>query len=530
MIPPRAPIAVLFPEETEAWNALVKRVAAQKGDIVLILTNREQELHKHVEQCRRLFEDLRPHRARVTIAVKHADVAAAARERGLKVISRGRDLSELLEGHGKLEKAMRVFSPNRWRQELTSRLQDLGLLSLPRLRILFLVGLSTLLFAFVVFRLLPSADISIKPRADSINQTANLYLVLSGATVTLPSHVQRMPLVPVTVKLTKSLVYDHIRRESIGSSSRLVMRVVNKTDDVVGLMKGTRFVNQAGMIFRIQKRVIVPANSNLTVQAVADDADLYGEVIGLRGNVAAGLRWDIPGLSPDEQKVIYGENTTAGEGGSTSYRTVLKPDDIATAKARLEQELEADAKVEVEKRRDELNVQDASRTISLLMLPELIHKEYSDFSEPTDQLGKEIPSFTIQGTITFTVLGYDSKAILDLLAEKLRTHVREGKELLQDSLTSDHLDVRVIYFDDNLTWVKLTVDLTGSEQYILDPLTPTGALFAKRVRDSVLGLPKSDALRIIRNLPEVDNVEISLWPPLNQTMPTVPSHISISPE
>lgn len=529
-MPLPAPIVILFPEEGEAWSVFARRVQQTTGKMVLILSTREHELRHDADQRKRFLSELRPARHRITVALKDSIVAGDVQKAGMTVLTKAKDLSLLLDGHGKLEEAMRVFSPHRWRQELTTRLQGMGLLSLPRLRIFFLVTLSVGLFAFVLFRLLPSADIRIRARSDSINQTANIYLAMSGSRVELPSHVESMPIIPVTVQVTKSLVYDRIRRESIGSSSRLVMRIVNKTEDIVSLKKGTRFVNQAGMIFRIQKQAIVPAAGAVTVQAVADDEDLYGEVIGLRGNVAAGLRWEIPGLTPEDQKVIYGENVTAGEGGSTSYRTVVKPDDIATARARLERELEADAKEEVERQRSLLNARNSSVNIRLLLLPELIKKEYIAVTEPTEYLGKEVPSFTMQGTIVMTVIGYDAQSIMEVLAEKLATHVRDGKELVRESLTDDHLDVRVIYYDDNLQWAKLTVDLTGSERYILDPLSPSGALFAKRVRESILGLPKEDALRILRNLPEVDTVDISVWPPFSGIMPTIPSHISISPQ
>lgn len=527
---PRPSITVLFPDEGEAWSAFAKRISATKGEVIIILTNREADLLAHRDQCKRFFEEIRPLRARLRVAVKASAIAAVARESGHRVIARARELRELLAGHGKLDEALRVFSPHRWRQQLKSRLQDLGLLSLPKLRIFVLVCFSIILFSFVIFRLLPSADIRVWARSDSINQTANIYLVQSGAKVELPSHIETMPLIPISVTVSKSLTYDHIRRESIGSASTLPMTIINQTDTIAGLKKGTRFVNQAGMVFRIQKLVLIPPHGEVTARAIADDLDLYEQIIGERGNVPAGLRWDLPGLSVDEQKKIFGENRGPGEGGSTSYRQVLKSDDIAAAKTRLEQELEAAAKEEIEKQRVLLNSRDTTKTIQLILLPELIRKEFVDIHQPDDKLGQALQSFTIDGSLKFTVLGYDAKAILDVLSEKLRTHVREGKQMLAQSLTLDRLDVRVIYYNDDLAWVKLTVDLTGSEQYILDPLSPTGALFGRKVRESVVGLSKKDALRIVKNLPEVESVDISLWPPFNQTLPSIPSHITIAPQ
>lgn len=145
-------------------------------------------------------------------------------------------------------------------------------------------------------------------------------------------------------------------------------------------------------------------------------------------------------------------------------------------------------------------------------------------------MGQETNSLTASGTLVYTVLGYDLEPILELLRGRLTEHVREGKKLREDLLDAEHLDVRVILYDDNLTWAKVTAELTGTEEFILDPLTPAGALFAQRVRESITDTSKAEALRIVQNMPEVDHAEISIWPFWNSTLPSIPSHITITPE
>ena len=116
-----------------------------------------------------------------------------------------------------------------------------------------------------------------------------------------------------------------------------------------------------------------------------------------------------------------------------------------------------------------------------------------------------------------------------MLSKELRTHVGEGRRILEDSLTLDRLVAHVIDYEDDFSWIKLTVDLTGSQQYILDPLSPTGALFAKKVREGVKGLSKEEAQRIVDNLPEVKKADVSVWPPWSGTLPSIASHIIIEP-
>ncbi|NOS67589.1 MAG: hypothetical protein HOO67_04470, partial [Candidatus Peribacteraceae bacterium] len=80
------------------------------------------------------------------------------------------------------------------------------------------------------------------------------------------------------------------------------------------------------------------------------------------------------------------------------------------------------------------------------------------------------------------------------------------------------------------SWIKITADVVGTEQFVLDPLSQVGAKFGKKVREAIAGLSVHDAQRILRNFPEVDRVEIRLWPPWAGVLPSIPSNIRITPQ
>jgi hypothetical protein len=46
----------------------------------------------------------------------------------------------------------------------------------------------------------------------------------------------------------------------------------------------------------------------------------------------------------------------------------------------------------------------------------------------------------------------------------------------------------------------------------------------------VTGKSRDEALRIIKNMPEVESASIKQWPFWKSTLPGIPSHISIIPE
>jgi len=520
-------LQVLFRKEEESWSAFARRAVDAHGDVLLVLGASEDSLQRE-EQRRAFLEEIGAHRTRIRLATHDESLAAAARKHGVRVIENTRALRTALAGHASMKEALRLFSPQLWRQEWRSRLQSMGLLSLPKLRIWTLILMSVGLFLFVLFKLLPSAEIRIWPRGETASQTTNIFLVQSGATV--PSRARSLPLTPIDVTVRKSITFDQISKQFIGTNAQVSMTVVNKTDEEVSLKEGTRFVNQAGMVFKITKRATVPPQGKMAVPSKAEDEDMFNEIIGERGNVPAGLKWTIPALDAELQKVIYGENRVAATGGRTAYRTVLQQGDLDLARKRLEQELLAEARSLVQEELIQMNQRDPTRQLRLLSYDQLVKPTYSGFVLPTHQLNQPVSSISAQGTLIYRVLAYDAQSILDIVGTDLMAHVSDGKKIIEDTVNVDHIELRVFDYADDLSWIKSTVELTATEQYILDPLTPPGAKFAKKIRDAVTGESKQDALRIVKNLPEVEKAEISLWPPWGNTLPDIPSHISISIE
>jgi hypothetical protein len=523
-------LVILIPMEGESWSAFLRRAQETEGEVLLLLGSIEPQL-KETGERRRFFEAAVKLRGRTTIATKRSPLLASARVHGFRIIARTNELKALLENHPAQEEAMRVFSPHLWRQQLRSQLQAMGLLSLPKLRIWVFILVSGLLFLFVLFRLLPSAEITVKPREDTLTHTVNIFLVQTGALLKgeIPARVRTMPLKPIIVRVNRTITYDRISKEFSGTNARVPMTVVNTAKERYSFRKGSRLTNQAGMIFRIQEAVLLDPGEKATVLAEADPKDTYKEIVGERGNVPAGRKWVFAGLPPEEQSLVYAENLVAGTGGTTSSRTVLTKEDVKMGQKQLETDLLLQAKQMVDEEKLLLNAQNANVQWDVLYYDELTKFTYEDEVLPTQFIGQPVSSVPIEGAIVYIAYAYDTKAVLDLLIGELKTHVREGKRILEKSLTLSRLVAHVIDYSDDLSWIKITVDLSGTEQFILDPLSPTGAQFAKKTREKVAGLSTDDALRIIKNSPEVDSAEISIWPPWSHNLPPIASHIFVTP-
>jgi hypothetical protein len=521
-------LTALFLEEGESWNALLRRVRDTQGEVLVVFSAvADAALAAGPEQGKAFLSSIAKLSGRVRLATRDKAVAAQARSRGIRVIDRLQDLRSLLEGHAQFSDAVREFSPQLWRQQLRSRLQAMGLLSIPKLRIWILVGMSVILFGFVFLRLLPSSTITVTPREDILSQTSNIFLVQTGALLDIPERVRTVELKPITVQIDRTITFDHISKEFEGTSARMPMKIVNKMAEQYSLRKGSRLTNQAGMVFRLEDSVFVDPGQEVEVTAIADDVDLYGEVLGERGNVPEGLQWQFPGLGETERHLVYGVNTKAGEGGQTSFRTILRQKDLDVAEKQLRSELVALASQMVDEEILLYNQEHPSEVLTRLYYDELTTYAFTGFVIPTQFIGEEVASIPVQGSVVYTAYGYDAQYILSLLRDELMSHIETGKRLLPETIRMDRLVVHVIDYSDDLSWIKLTVDLSGTQQAVLDPLTPPGAKFAKEVRQAVLGKSIDEAQRIVRNFPQVERAGVSVWPPWNRVLPTIPYHITI---
>jgi hypothetical protein len=363
-----------------------------------------------------------------------------------------------------------------------------------------------------------------------------VYFAASGAVLPVPKdRVRFLPLERLTVHVDRTITYDQISKNFTGGNARVTVTVFNDSGEPYSLRKGTRMLNQAGMRFRLQDDLILPPKSKHDVQAIADPLDQYGEVLGSRGNVPAGLKWDFPGLAEKERSLVYARNEKPGTGGTTSYVSILTKEDIegtkdhgGGAKQRLEQELLLVARQQVEEERINRNNLNGTHLVEL-RYDDLTKIAYSNFDLSESFVGKQVSSVPVKGSVDYTVILYDENELLNLLVQEVRLRIPHDKTIVESTLSKDNMDIHVIApWDDDLMWVKITADLTYNLRYVLSPITPTGAKFGKYIRDNTAGKSVAEAYRIIKNLPEVSRADIRMWPPWTDTLPEIGASIAIT--
>lgn len=520
---------VLFPHEGELWSAFIERIAKHKRELIIIISGqRDRDLLHQEKQCQLCLQTIANRSKKTLLATHNSTLITLAKARGIECVQSSRSLKELLRGHPQYQEAIREFLPQVWRQHLRSRLQAMGLLSLPKVRIWVLLIVSLCTFVFAVFKLLPGAEITITPRQEPIVQTSNIFLVQSGASLQeLPERVRSVPLLPIETTITRTITFDGVGQEFLGTSATTTMEIRNESANRFSLRQNSRLANNAGIVFLTQEPIRIDPGEVLTIQAKAADFDLYDEVIGKRGNVPANLRWNFVGLANDDQQLVYATNITEGAGGETSTRLVYRQNDLATARRFLEQSLLLAANQEIDEKIIEYNLTNTS-TLTRLYYDELRAITYENFSLSENLLGQSVTSVPVTGTIRLKAFAYNRDYVLNILASELEKHVTDNKEIITDSMSVDSLSTHVMEYDDAFEWIKITVDLTAIERPILLETTESGLDFSNRVREAVVGELVIDARRIIGNMPEVEKVDISVWPPWGRVLPSIPYNILIT--
>jgi hypothetical protein len=547
---------VILVRRNESLTDIRKRLEAmlpdvREEDIVLIIFPKRWEQKVAQRSRQEFFELLSPLTQRAVIAGHDRVILLSAKECGLGAITSRTALKDRLNSHPERTKALRHYSSDEWQEWMVRGLQRLRIVSVHRVSVILFLIASVSLFFMVLFVALPSARIRVWPRVNLVSHTANVILATSGAlvpiqgtrelallsgsggqTVLIPLRSHRrqvLPLIPIRSDIHRYMTFDEISKKFLGENAEVMMSFVNETDEPYSFRGGTRLANQAGMVFRTLEPASIPAESiagpgTVAVPARAHPTDLYQQIIGERGNVPAGLKWEILGLPPKERQLVYARNVDAATGGKTAYGTELEEKDLTLARKQLEQELLSAAKVRIEEEVELLASQEGGQYV-VLQYDVLTKKIFSGLVLPYDLVGQSVSSLPVEGSLTYIVLAYNKNALLDLLLPGLREHVDDGQELIPETAVIDGISVHVIEYDDSLRWVKITAELTGKERAVLSPVSPTGRLFGERVRDAIQGKTVSEAERIIQNFPEVDRVNITMWPPWRRALPSLSSNI-----
>lgn len=181
------------------------------------------------------------------------------------------------------------------------------------------------------------ATITVTPRIDSVTLPATLQAAPNAPTGVLPYQT-------VTVTRSSSITVPAQGSKKVSRPASGVITISNAYGSASQrLIANTRFEASDGKIYRIHDSVTVPGSSGSKPGTVS--ATIYADSPGPDYNKAAGATFTIPGFKGDPR---YAKFTALSEGaiagGFIGDEPAIATADLASAKATLQQKVDADAR------------------------------------------------------------------------------------------------------------------------------------------------------------------------------------------
>jgi hypothetical protein len=297
-------------------------------------------------------------------------------------------------------------------------------------------------------------------------------------------------------KTQEFTVNTGVAKEEIGTSTGKV-KITNTYSSPQPLIKTTRLLTADGRLYRIAEGVTVPAGGSVTV-------DVYADEDGAAYDFSEKTNFTVPGLSSSMQKFVTAISVSSFEGGKRLIRA-LSVQDLQAAEKTLQDAVLEDAK---KKLRGDVNSTVLSEAVYVVD-----HTERNTSANPGDETDHFLMSMKLNVTGVFY-----SKSDLDAL---VRTKVTEKLAKGRTIISKEPLNVTYAVKDADAANERATVSVSAEMLTI-----PTSAdnLISK---ESIAGLPISDAEQKLQQMSGVEDALITIHPSWVRRLPTLAGRINV---
>ena len=347
--------------------------------------------------------------------------------------------------------------------------------------------ITLILFGFIVFLSSKRASVTITTRPDAVDITTSIGVNTSGQARNIEGSVQT-----IHVTATKEFSPTGNREEDAIAAGVVILH--NETNIDQPLVATTRLLSADNILFRLEERVLVPANGTVTAAAYADQE-------GISGNIGP-TQFTIPGLHAAKQKQIFAKSDGRMTGGVKTIG-VLSSSDVEKAKKELLVDLLSDGKAQF-----------AAEDIDESGVVYDISEESISLDK---EIGEEVSSYTLTGSASVVAVRYDLDEVHTLAQDILLSRAIDDAEHIQPSDTAP----TVVLAEYDIATASAYLDVTYTGLATINPES-------KQLEKSVFyGKTKDEVRRYLLSLDHVYGVDVQFRPAWTQTVPHVGEHVSI---
>ncbi|MFA6427939.1 MAG: hypothetical protein WCW02_00140 [Candidatus Buchananbacteria bacterium] len=357
-----------------------------------------------------------------------------------------------------------------------------------RLAISF-ISLTVILLVAVIYFSLAKAEIQIVPLAQSSNVdfVINIQNQASGEE-TLAGQL-------VEASLAAEKVFPVIATKEIKTNILGEVTLTNTTNNPQTLVATTRLLSPDQVLLRLNKKVLVPAKGQVSVEVYADKPEAFSTL--------APTKFTIPGLRQDLQSQIYAESANQLTSGFRQIKILTQ--------------------VEIDRIRGEYTKELTKQIISQLnskiggqLAEDQVKVEIKDFSV-SDPVETETDETTVKLALHAVAVTYDQNKMLELAQTKLLGYLPQAKELA--GLSGSQLTVAIQDYDLAKQQAKLRVSYQTNFW-----LQPGSGILDK---SQLVGLSTEQVKQYFTQFSEIKEIKIKLSPPWSTYLPKEESKIEI---
>lgn len=348
------------------------------------------------------------------------------------------------------------------------------------------LAITLILFGVIVFMSSKRAEIIITTKPEAVDITTTIGVNSESALRSVPGTV-------ASTTVYGSHVYTPTGNKEEPGIATGVVTLHNESSSDQPLVATTRLLSEDGILFRLDERVLVPANSTI-------ETSVYADIEGASGDIAA-TQFSIPGLNQTKQKVIYASSAESMSGGIRKVG-IVSQSDIDKATKLLYAALQEEARGSLgSAEQDSVGVYDI----------------VSSAVETDIEVGDEVSEFTVSGNATVVGVFFDQKNIVTLASDVLMSRAIDDAEYIEPSDAPP--SVSLAEYDAETRSATLNVTYTGHAS-----INPESNQLSKMM---FYGKTKDEVRRYLLSLDHIYGVDVSLTPAWTQSVPHVAEHVDI---
>lgn len=284
-----------------------------------------------------------------------------------------------------------------------------------------------------------------------------------------------------------------------GGRAKGFITVTNEVSQSLPLVQGTRFQSPSGKIYRTTGRVTIPSSGKIRIEVIAEEpGDQY--------NVAAKISFTIPGLKGTAwESDLQAMTEEAISGGTSSAVKVVTVDDLAQGRTKLEQELK------------DLIMKELALRYPSYLLPEELGGADVEITDISHKVGQPAERIVFAGRGEIKTIGVRKDRLVEYLKDRIaKVQLQQQANVRITELAITNL--KTVDLDPKLNFLRVEVSGTVKVK---------GDVDRAAVQEQLVGKTLEQVQQVLKQNPNIENAEASVWPFWAKTLPGQSTRIEL---